>query len=64
MMTYRLVMLIPVNWVFVVACVLLRAFEGIASAMFITATFSVLPRLYSKSVGTITVKITRDVAQL
>lgn len=45
---------LPSNWVFVLFCVLLRVTEGIGSALFITATFTLLPVLYPKSTGTVT----------
>ena len=46
---------LPSNWIFVLFCVLLRVTEGTGSALFITATFTLLPVLYPKSTGTVTV---------
>ena len=43
------------GWVFIVYCVLLRMVEGIGTAMYITATFTILPLLFPKHVGTSTV---------
>ena len=51
----RFVDQLPSNWVFVLYCVLLRMTEGVGSAMFVTATFTVLPVLFPKSVATIMV---------
>ena len=44
-------MTLPSGWVFIVACVLLRLIEGIGSAMFTTAMFSLLQQLYPDNVG-------------
>ena len=43
------------GWIFVTFCVLLRMVEGVGSAMFITAAFTLLPLLFPNSVGTMTV---------
>ncbi len=41
---------------FIFFCILLRITEGIGSAMFSTATFTVLPILFPNSVGTVVVR--------
>ena len=56
---YRFVDLLPANWVFVVICIVLRMTEGIGSAMFITAAFTVAPLLFPNSVATIVVLYTK-----
>ena len=43
------------GWMFITFCVLLRVTEGVGTAMFVTATFTILPVLFPKSVGTIMV---------
>ena len=45
------------KWAFVVSCVLLRTVEGVGTAVLTTVIFSTFPKLFPKSVGTLTVII-------
>ena len=42
---------IPSTWGFILACILLRVAEGAGTAMFCTATYSSLPKLFPNSVS-------------
>ena len=46
---------IPVTWLFILVTFLLRSVEGVGTAMFKIASFSRLPTLFPKSIGTISV---------
>lgn len=51
----RFVNLIAIKWTFILACVLLRAFEGVGTAVLTTAIFSTFPQLFPNAVGTLVV---------
>ena len=44
-------MKIPSTWGFTLVCMVLRAAEGVGSAMFYTATFSTFPKLFPNHVS-------------
>ena len=48
---YRFVSMIPSDWTFILFCMLSRMI-GVGSAMFITALFSFLPKLYPSRIST------------
>lgn len=52
---YRFVADLPSGWVFILFCTLLRMTEGVGSAMFFTATFTLLPEYYPSRIGTLLV---------
>ena len=47
----RFVTKIPSTWGFILVCMVLRAAEGVGSAMFFTATFSTFPKLFPNHVS-------------
>ena len=51
----RFVAELPSGWVFILFCVLLRMTEGVGSAMYFTATFTLVPEFYPNRVSTIMV---------
>ena len=51
----RVVAIVPVNWVFILICVILRLIEGVGTAFVGTSIFSTLPYFFPKSVGTLMV---------
>lgn len=52
---YRLVFTTPTTWSFIVLCIVLKIADGAGNAMFVSASYSLLPRLFPKHVGTVTV---------
>ena len=52
---YRFVAELPSGWVFILFCVLLRMTEGVGSAMYFTATFTLVPEFYPTKVSTVMV---------
>lgn len=53
--TRRFVAELPSGWVFILFCVLLRMTEGVGSAMYFTATFTLVPEFYPTKVSTVMV---------
>ena len=52
---FRVIAIVPVNWVFILICVILRLLEGVGTALVGTSIFSALPYFFPKSVGTLMV---------
>lgn len=46
----------PSEWIFALFGILMRMIEGVGLAMFITASFTLLPKLYPTRVGLVKVK--------
>jgi hypothetical protein len=51
----RFVAELPSGWVFILFCVLLRMTEGVGSAMYFTAAFTLVPQFYPTRVSTVMV---------
>ena len=51
----RFVVMIPSTWGFVAVAITLRLVEGVGSAMFVTATYYILPILFPKRISTMMV---------
>ena len=47
--------MLPSGWIFITLCIILRSAEGIGTALFITAFFTLVSILYPHSVGTLMV---------
>ena len=56
---YRLSVYLPSGWPFIVTCIVLRIIEGVATALFTTAGYTLLTELYPESTGFIVVYIGR-----
>ena len=52
---YRFVADLPAGWIFILFCVLLRMAEGVGSAMYFTAMFTLVPEFYPTRVSTVMV---------
>lgn len=55
MNTCRFVLLIPSTWGFVVVATSLRLTCGVGAAMFVTASFALIPQLFPKHISTLMV---------
>ncbi len=53
--SYRLCIYLPSGWPFIVICIVLRIIEGVATALFTTAGYTLLTELYPESTGFIVV---------
>jgi hypothetical protein len=52
---HRLAINLPSGWPFIVVCVALRFIEGVGTALFLTAGYTLITQLYPKSTGFIVV---------
>ena len=55
MLIYRLAIYLPSGWPFIVICIALRFIEGVGTALFLTAGYTLITQLYPKSTGFIVV---------
>lgn len=53
----RLTIYLPSGWPFIVVCVTLRFIEGVGTALFLTAGYTLITQLYPQSTGFIVVRM-------